>query len=134
MIPSVEDDLTEDYEVEEQPSLAWKISTDGERLSGETDGLESIRQTIYAILNTERYGSMIYSWDYGVELSDLIGEPVSYVLPEIKRRITEALTQDDRITDVSGFEFDTSKKRVVQVAFQVETAMGSVQSEIEVNT
>ena len=77
---------------------------------------------------------MIYSWDYGVELSDLIGEPVSYVLPEIKRRITEALTQDDRITDVSGFEFDTSKKGVVQVAFQVETAMGSVQSEIEVNT
>ena len=134
MIPSVEDDLTEDYEVEEQPSLAWNISTDGERLSGETDGLESIRQTIYAILNTERYGSMIYSWDYGVELSDLIGEPVSYVLPEIKRRITEALTQDDRITDVSGFEFDTSKKGVVQVAFQVETAMGSVQSEIEVNT
>lgn len=44
------------------------------------------------------------------------------------------MTQDDRIADVSGFEFDTSKKGVVQVAFQVETAMGSVQSEIEVNT
>lgn len=132
MIPAVEDDLSEDYEVEEQPSLAWKLSQDGERMAGEVDGLDGIRQTIYAILHTERYSSMIYSWDYGVELADLIGQPVSYVLPEIKRRITEALTQDERIVEVSGFTFDTSKKGIVAVSFEVETTNGTVQTEREV--
>ena len=57
-------------------------------------------QAVYLILNVERYAFPIYSRDYGSELSDLIGTPRDYAISEIKRRITEALTQDDRITSV----------------------------------
>lgn len=76
---------------------------------GSCDGLEAIKQAVYLILNVERYRYVIYSSNYGVEFDDLLGKPVPYVLPELKRRIEEALTQDDRITSVDGFEFETKK-------------------------
>lgn len=76
---------------------------------GSCDGLEAIKQAVYLILNVERYRYVIYSSNYGVEFDDLLGKPVPYVLPELKRRIEEALTQDDRITSVDGFEFKTKK-------------------------
>ena len=53
----------------------------------------------------------MYSWDYGVELADLFGEPVSYVCPELERRITEALLQDGRIEGVDGFSFRLPAER-----------------------
>ncbi len=133
MLPSVEEDLTEGYEVEEQPSLTWKLNISSNRVSGEIDQIESIKQAIYCILNTERYESLIYSWDYGTELKDLIGEPASYVIPELKRRITEALTQDDRIQSVSNFSFDTKKKGSTHVSFIVETNYGNIRAETEVD-
>ena len=75
------------------------------------------------MLNTERYQYLIYSWDYGVELLDLFGEPISYVCPELERRITEALLQDDRIEEVDGFEFEVSGG-TVKASFTVHTVFG----------
>jgi hypothetical protein len=92
-----------------------------------------MRQVIYKILNTERYQHIIYSWNYGIELLDLFGEPVAYVCSELQRRITEALTQDDRITSVDGFGFDVSEKRTVKATFTVHTIFGDLDSEKAVN-
>jgi hypothetical protein len=55
------------------------------------------------------------------------------VIPELERRITEALMQDDRITDVYNFEFDTPKKNVVTVTFNVDTQYGTTDIELEVD-
>lgn len=128
MIPEV-DLLTADLEVESEPSKNYRMSIYDNAISGTCDNLDAMSQVIYKILNTERYICPIYSWDYGVELSDLIGEPVSYVCAEVERRITEALTQDDRIESVSDFEFDTSKKHEVVCTFVVHTTFGDVDSE-----
>lgn len=133
MIPSVNEILTADLEVSTQPSKSYKMYIDDNRINGTCEDLEEVKQTIYKILNTERYEHLIYSWNYGVELADLIGEPISYVLSEIKRRITEALLQDDRITSVSDFEFDTSKKKEVVCTFTVHTIFGVVDEEKVVN-
>ena len=92
-----------------------------------------MHQVIYKILNTERYQYIIYSWNYGIELADLFGEPVTYVCPELQRRITEALVQDDRITSVDSFEFDLSEKRTVKVTFTVHTIFGELEEEKVVN-
>ena len=125
-------DLSEGYEVEEEASKTWKLNLDCGQVRGIVDGKEAVRQAVYCILNTERYESLIYSWDYGVELEELFGEPVSYVLPELKRRITEALTQDERIADVRDFTFDIEKHGVVRAAFTVETVLGEIPVEKEV--
>jgi hypothetical protein len=56
-----------------------------------------------------------------------------YVCPEIERRVKDALLQDDRITGVDNFEFDTSTKGVVSVTFTVHTFFGDVNEEMVVN-
>ena len=93
-----------------QPSNTYKMDLKKERVLGYNDGIEAIKQSIFKILNTERYVYHIYTHNYGIELSDLIGEPIEYVCPELQRRITEALIIDNRINDVRSFDFKISKK------------------------
>lgn len=126
MIPGVNSILTTDLEVTTQPSKSHRMHVDGNYINGMCQDLEEVKQTIYKILNTERYQYLIYSWNYGVEFADLIGKSASYVYPEIQRRITEALLQDDRITSVSDFEFNTSNKHEVVCAFVVHTIFGDI--------
>ncbi len=133
MIPSTNTILSTDLEVETQPSKNYKMHFEQNIINGFCDELEAMQQVIYKILNTERYQHIIYSWNYGIELVDLYGEPMTYVCPELQRRITEALMQDDRIDSVDNFEFDTSEKRIVKVTFTVHTIFGNVESEKAVN-
>ena len=133
MIPSNNEVLSVDLEVENQPSKNYKMHFEQNIINDSCDELEAMKQAIYKILNTERYQYIIYSWNYGIELNDLFGEHVSYVCPELERRIGEALLQDDRIESVDDFEFDVSKKRTVNVSFTVHTIYGSVDIEKAVN-
>ena len=133
MIPSNNEILSVDLEVENQPSKNYKMHIEQNIINDSCDELEAMKQVIYKILNTERYQYIIYSWNYGIELHDLFGEPVSYVCPELERRISEALLQDDRIESVDDFEFDIATKRTVNVSFTVHTIYGSVEIEKAVN-
>ena len=133
MIPSKNNILSTELEVETQPSKDYKLILENNTINGLCDELEAMTQVVYKILNTERYQHIIYSHDYGVELQDLFGEPVEYVCPELQRRIEEALMQDDRITSVSSFEFDITKKRTVKTTFTVHTIFGDIESEKVVN-
>lgn len=132
MLPEISDDLTEDYEVEIQPSRTWKLDFENKRILGIAEEAESIEQTIYAILKTERYDSLIHTWDYGVELKDLFHKPLGYVLSELKRRITDALLCDDRIQSVYNFAFNMEKRGVVAVSFSVGTSYGEINTGTEV--
>ena len=133
MIPSNTGFLEQDFELERQPTYTHKMNLETNIIRGYTDGQEAMEQAIYKILLTERFKYVMYSWNYGIELLDLFGMPVSYVCPELERRITEALTWDDRIESVDNFEFDLSKKGVIHVSFTVHTIFGDVEAEREVN-
>ena len=100
MIPSTSGFLTADLEVARQPTKTYKMDLEGTTTRGFTDDLEAMKQVVFKILNTERYVYPMYSWNYGIETMDLYGEPVSWVCPELQRRITEALVWDDRIDSV----------------------------------
>lgn len=130
MIPQNKYELENDeaLEIEEIPTPTPRIIIDKDRIMGVCDGLEAIKQAVYLILNTERYDYVIYSDNYGVELNDLIGEPIPYVLPELKRRIEEALTQDDRITSVDAFDFVINKDKV-HCTFTVHSIFGNFENE-----
>ena len=133
MIPTNNKLLSVDLKVQSQPSKNYKLHIEQNTISGTCDGIEAMKQVIYKILNTERYQHIIYSWNYGIELLDLYGEPVSYVMSELQRRIKEALMQDDRINNVDEFEFETIQKRTVKVTFTVHTIFGDIQEEKVVN-
>lgn len=133
MIPSTTAFLEQDFEITEQPTHTYKMNLESNLIRGYTDGQEAMKQAIYKILNTERYQYVMYSWNYGIELLDLYGEPVSYVCPELERRIREALTWDDRIQAVDNFEFNISKKGEILVTFTAHTVFGDVVAEKVVN-
>ena len=52
---------------------------------------------------------------------------------KLERRITEALTWDDRIKSVDNFEFNISKKGEILVTFTAHTVFGDVVAEKVVN-
>lgn len=132
MIPSTNGFLEQDFVIEEQPSKTYKMHLDENIILGYVDGQEAMVQVIFNILNTERYQYVIYSWNYGIELIDLYGQPVSYVIPELKRRITEALTWDERIIGVDNFSFDVDKGKIT-CNFTVHTIFGDIETEKVVN-
>ena len=133
MIPSTNNILSKNVKVETQPSKNYKMHFEYNKISGVCDQLEAMQQVVYKILNTERYQHIIYSWNYGIELLDLYGEPINYVCSEVQRRITEALIQDDRINSVDNFEFDLSERKTVKVNFTVHTIFGGLEEEKVVN-
>lgn len=142
MIPSneiydeeLEDELDEDFVIESEPSLTYSMNLDRSIFVGKVDETEAVRQAVIKILNTERYENEIYSWDYGIELKDLIGTPFSYAMSEAKERITEALTADDRIESVEDFEVERTGKHSLHVTFTVVTAQQDeikMESEVEI--
>ena len=132
MIPSTAGFLNQDFEVEEKPSKVYRMDIQGESIRGFTDKKEAMEQAIFRILSTERYQNIIYPWWYGIETLDLFGQPVTWVCPELERRIEEALTVDDRINSVTDFEHDISRKGIVSTSFTVHTVYGDLKEEYEV--
>lgn len=131
MIPQ-NDGLNADIKIIERSSKTYKMDLKNNIIVGYTDELEAMRQAVYKIIRTERYKYIIYSWDYGIELEDLFGMPVSYCIPEIERRIIEALEQDTRILEVTNFEFETPKRGVIFVKFEAYTIFGKFEVDREV--
>ncbi len=131
MIPSIINLLNQELTAVEQPSLTHRLNLQegDDRVRGRAEGLAAVRQAVYKIINTERYQHLIYSHNYGVELADLFGQPMSFVCPEVERRITEALMQDDRIIGVSNFTFSQPAKGVLAVSFTVQTVFGDLPAE-----
>ena len=109
------------------------MDLNGDSVRGFVDEQEAMKQAIFRILNTERYQFIIYPWYYGIETIDLYGEPVTYVCPELERRITEALLIDTRIISVTDFEFDLEVKGVVHAMFTVNTIYGEIKADKGVN-
>lgn len=133
MIPSTTAFLSQDFEIEELPSKTYRMDLDGDCVRGFCDGLEALKQSIFRILNTERYQYIIYSWNYGIETMDLYGQSITYVCPELERRITEALLVDSRILSVTDFEHDIAVKGEIHTTFKVHTIYGDIEAKKGVN-
>ena len=128
MIPQNGDDLRQDFVFTTLPSRTLKMDHDWKTITGTIDQIQAVEQAVFLILTTERYQWLIFSWDYGVELQNLIGKDPEYCIPEIERRIREALLQDDRITAVQDFQFEINKKQVL-ATFTVVSIFGEINVE-----
>ncbi len=113
-------------------SKTYEILLKKEEINGFCDNVKALEQSIYKILNTERYKHNIYSWNYGIEIYDLLGKDVNFVCLELPKRIRSALSIDNRIKDVRNFSFDINKRNIVNVDFDVITVFGEVSINKEV--
>ena len=125
ILPNIE------IEVGGQPSRTYRVDENGS-ISGMVDGLEAIKQAAYKVLLTERYETLIYSADYGSELKGLVGQETAFIRSELKRRITEALLQDDRIHSVDDFSVSFVRDTAI-LRFSVSSDFGDFTVEQEVS-
>ena len=123
-------EVLSDFSLETETSNTYKINQQKNNINGFIDDIEAVKQSVYLILNIERYKYLIYDWDYGFEIVDLIGQDINIIQVEIQRRICDALRQDDRIKDINDFSFETQKNKLI-VYFTIETIFGSYQMQNE---
>lgn len=125
MIP--ESEMTNDLEV----TKTYKVLPD--KTQGYVDDIEALQQAIYKVLNTEKYEYPVYSFNYGIELENLIGKDIIYVKIEMKRRIQECLLQDERIKSVENFQFNITGDEIL-CTFDVSSIYGDLTITKEVST
>ena len=115
-----------------QPDLTYRLGNT--TVAGKIDKLESIKQAVYHILSTERYSSPIYDDDYGVELERYIGKDIGYIQADIENTLKEALTQDDRITNVvvNDVEKSDKQKNACVIKFTVYTIYGNYNEDMSI--
>lgn len=91
------------------------------------EGNNAIKVWIYKAIKTVRYQYPIYSWDYGCEISSLIGQKYTKGLTksEAERYIKEAILINQYITDVKIIDINFSED-ILSVSIQVDTIYGEV--------
>jgi phage baseplate assembly protein W len=114
------------------PSKTYRMDTSEFRIGGMIDEAQAIKQAIYCILQTDRYSCQILSRDYGIEKADLFGKPVDFAAQRLERRISEALTQDDRIEKITNYQAEEAGPHTLHVSFTAVTTAGDIGIDQEV--
>lgn len=131
LLPTFSDEIVEDFEYTQEPGYTYRMKVDMEdgtagQFVGHIDGLQAVEQAVYKVLNTERGEDEIYRDQYGIEIDDLFGKPIPYVIPELDRRVKDALLQDDRISSIGNFTFEIPKKGIIHMTFTVTSIYGEI--------
>lgn len=92
------------------------------------EGLEAIKIWIWLVLQTPRYRYYIYTWDYGNEFDDLIGQGYSeeYITAEAQRMTEDCLLVNENIQSISDFSVGMENDQL-SVSFTANTIYGSIQ-------
>jgi len=97
----------------------------------EADGLTAWAQWCVKAVLTQRLAFVVYNWDYGVDLENVMKQPTRAVTEaELEKEITEALMTDPRTAEVKNFTFEWSGDELT-VSFIIVNAAG-VPAEIRV--
>lgn len=108
--------------------VEYEIDFDTFKLTGRfVKGKDAIKVWIYKTLLTKRYKYIIYSWDYGHEIEELIGKNYNhdFISAEIKRFIEECLYINPYILSIDNFACRFEDKRL-SCDFTVHTQFGEV--------
>lgn len=106
----------------------YEIDFNTGQLTGRVvEGLEAIKVWIWVTLQTVRYRYPIYSWDYGSELEDLIGQGHSknYIITEAQRMIEDCLLINDNIQSITDLKVDLIENKT-NIEFAANTIYGTV--------
>ena len=104
------------------------------RLTGKiVEGVDALCVWAYLALKAKRYRWVIYSWGYGDEVYDLIGNSYSeeYLRSECRRYMEECLYENEHITGIEDLEVSKIKD-VLHIKFKLVTDVGSKEVEMDV--
>lgn len=123
--------LPDGVQIVQQPSLTWGIDKGTNRIQGEINGYQAVKQAVEIILNVERFRWQIYLPSSGMQWDGLIGQDPGYVASEVQRRILDALLMDDRVLGISNFDY-TFNGEDFSASLTVNTVYGAVPATVEV--
>ena len=106
------------------PTRTYLVDFQEKRIAGFSDGMPAVMQHIKFVMSAERHKSPIFSKNFGVEFTSLIGRDPSVVRCLLPARVRDALSVDPRILGVDGFKF-TQSDEGLRVEFTVSTVFGS---------
>ena len=86
---------------------------------------DALKIWIYKALKTVRYSSLIYSWDFGSSLFELIGKGYSldYLQMEVERFVVDVLSVNENIINVYNFNIQL-KGDILHICFDVKSVFG----------
>lgn len=127
------EEITE-QETKNSIPIEYEIDWETGRLTGNmVSGLDAIKIWIQTVLQTQRYRYLIYTWDYGNEIEELIGHSYSeeYLEAEAKRMIEECLLVHNQINKITDFTICQEKNKLI-INFIVDTPYGFINIENKV--
>ena len=123
-----DDEELDGLEEEERAPKEYGIDFKTGQLTGEiVEGKEAIKVWIWLALQTPRYRHYIYTWDYGSEAGDLIGQGYSeeYTEAEAQWMVEDCLLVNEAIEGIS--DFSTSiEGSTLSISFVANTIYGDV--------
>ncbi|MBU5306472.1 DUF2634 domain-containing protein [Clostridioides mangenotii] len=120
--------------LEKFKEVAWDFEKDEPIIENNKfkiiEGKEALKVWIYKCIKTNRYEHEVYSWDYGTELSDLIGQRYTKGLTESEatRYIKEALEVNPYILNV-----ETVDSKLEGDVLSANVKVTTIYGEVEVN-
>lgn len=101
--------------------------TTGQLTGNILEGIEALKVWIYKTLLTKRYKHLIYSWDYGQDLEEIIGRGYEkgLIKSEVERRVKDCLLIHPHIKECTSFEIRLQDNQL-HIDFTVNTIYGEV--------
>lgn len=99
------------------------------------EGKEAVKIWLWKLFKTIRFRELIYNWDYGHELDELIGLGFTegYLNSEAERYVREAIEYNliDYVTDIEDFEVDFKGSKL-SIKFRAITIYGGLEVRADV--
>jgi len=129
MFPFDLDDDEDIVEAEEETTKQtdYEIDFTTGALTGRIiSGLPALIQWIRLAIETKKYVFNQFSWDYGCEISDLIGKESSleYIRSEVSRMLTDTLSGNTDIESIADLDVNVDNDKL-NIKFTVNTVYGS---------
>lgn len=126
-----DDEELELEELEEEiiPPKEYGIDFNTGQLTGEiVEGREAIKVWIWLVLQTPRYRYYIYTWDYGNEFEDLIGQAYTeeYIEAAAQWMTEDCLLENEDIQSISEFSVSMAGDTLT-VSFTANTIYGDIE-------
>ena len=89
------------------------------------EGIDAIKTWVWCCMHTQRFRYPIYSWDYGADMEQYVGQalPDEYLEVDLRDEIEEALKVNAWIPGIKDYNFERSGSGM-KVSFAVETTLG----------
>ncbi len=100
----------------------------GQLTGGIVEGKEAVKVWIWLALQTPRYRYCVYTWDYGNEFEDLIGQGYTggYIAAEAQRMTEDCLLVNENIQNITEFAV-AMVGDTLTISFTADTVYGDIE-------